>query len=155
MKQEVLEIADNLLSRAEKIIPKTLEPDLPPTELFPDVPDWHDFEHKIWRLGAELRQLVQANPALRKEDELYRRILKISMNRNAKRGRQAFIMLFDSKQLSKFAPDLIMQIDDKFVEGHIVKAIQKMPAIGFNNEIKPFAEHKTAWIRNVAKKYLT
>ncbi len=154
MKQKILDIANRLLSRAEKIIPKTLEPDLAPMELFPDVPDWHDFEHKIWSLGADLWVLVRANPKLRKDDELYRRILKIATNRNAKRGRQAFIMLFESKQLSRFAPDLMTQIDDKFVNGHIVKAVLKMHAPGYVNEIKPFAEHNNAWIRNVAKKYL-
>jgi hypothetical protein len=154
-KAEILGEVDKLVSRAEKLIPKVLEPDLPPTNLLPTVPDWHDFEHKVWKFGEELRQLIKANPTLRKEKELFQRILKISINRNAKRGRQSFIMLFDTKQLSNFAKHLVTQLDDEFVNGHIIKLIQKMHVAGFESEIKPFIEHKHAWIRNVAKKYLT
>ncbi len=147
--------ADKLISQAEKLIPKTLEPNLPPTEL---IPDWHDFEHKIWRLGEELRQLIKENPTLvetGRDPSLLQRIVKICINRNAKRGRQSFIMIFELKQFSKFATDLATQLDDEFVNGHVVRAIQKMHVAGFDSEIKPFADHKHAWIRNAAKKYLT
>ena len=153
--EKILGEVDRLVSRAEKLIPKILEPDLPPTNLFPDIPDWHDFEHKIWKLGAELQQLIKENTALQKKDELFQRILKISINRNAKRGRQSFIMLFDKKHLSNFAKYLITQLDDEFVNGHVIKSIQKMHVAGFESEIQPFIEYKHAWIRNAAKKYLT
>ena len=153
-KAEILDKADKLVSRAEKLIPKNLEPDLPPTELLPEVPAWHDFESKIWQCGEDIRQLIETNPALRKDDKLFQRILKISINQNAKRGRQSFIMLFDSKHLSNFAKCLITQLDDEFVNGQVIKSIQKMQVAGFENEIKPFTEHKHAWIRNTAKKYL-
>ncbi|MDR2905897.1 MAG: hypothetical protein LBU73_08085 [Helicobacteraceae bacterium] len=152
---EILDKANKLVSRAEKLIPKILEPNLPPTELLPDVPDWHDFERKIWRLGDEIRQLIKENPTLRKENEFFQRILKISTNRNAKRGRQSFIMLFATKHLSGYAKELTTQLDDEFVNGHIICAIQKMHAAEFDSEVKPFAEHKHVWIRNAAKKYLT
>ncbi len=152
---EILDKADKLISQAEKLIPKILEPDLPPAKLNPDVPDWHDFEHKIWRFGNDLRLLIKENPTLKKEDGLFQRILKICTNRNAKRGRQSFMMLFESKQYSKFAAELITQLDDEFVDGHVICAIQKMHAAGFDCEIKPFTEHKHAWIRNAAKKYLS
>ena len=154
-KTEILDKADKLISQAEKLIPKTFETDLPPTKLIPHVPDWHSFEHEIWRLGEELRQLIKTNLTIRKEDELFRRILKVCTNKNAKRGRQSFIMLLGAKQFSRFAADLITQVDDKFVDGQVICTIQKMHVAGFDSEVKPFIEHKHAWIRNAAKKYLT
>ena len=153
-KAEILDKAEKLVLRAEKLIPKILEPNLLPMNLFPDVPEWHDFEHKIWRLGEDLRELIKINPMLRKEDKLLQRILKISINRNAKRGRQSFIMLFDRKDLSNFAKYLVSELDDEFVNGQVIITIQKMHAAGFESEVKPFTEHKHAWIRNAAKKYL-
>ena len=152
---EILDKADKLLLQAERLIPNTLEPDLPPTNLAPNVPAWYDFEHKIWALGEELRQLIKANPKLQKEDEVFQRILKISINRNAKRGRQSFIMLFERKHLSNFAKYLVTQLDDEFVVLHVISTIQKMHVAGFESEIKPFTESKYAGIRNAAKKYLT
>ena len=153
-KREILDKADKLLSQVEKLIPNTLEPDLPSSN-FPDIPDWHDFEHKIWKCGEELRKLIKESPKLQKEDALFQRILKISINRNAKRGRQSFIMLFDRKHFSNFAKHLATQLDDEFVNGHVICAIQKMHVAGFESEIKSFIESKYTWIRNAAKKYLT
>ena len=156
---DILDKAEKLISQAETLIPKILEPDLPPAKISDkDIsgnPAWHDFEHKIWSTGEELRALIQKNPALRKDAKLFQRILNIAKNRNAKRGRQSFIMLLASKQFSNFAADLVTQLDDKFVDGQVICAIQKMRVSGFENEIKPFTENEHAWIRNAAKKYLT
>ena len=153
-KTEVLQKAEKLIEQAEKLIPKTLEPDLPATKLIPNVPEWYGFEYKIWKLGDDLRLLIKANPTLQKEDEIFQRILKVCTNRNAKRGRQSFIMLLGAKRFSIFATDLITQIDDENVDGHVISTIQKMHAAGFENQVKPFIEHEHAWIRNAAKKYL-
>ena len=152
-KTEILDRTNKLLSRAEELIPNTLQPDLPPTSLLPNVPDWHNFERKIWELGEELRQLIKTNPTLRKEQALFQRILKVSVNRNAKRGRQSFVILFDRKSLSNFAKYLVTQLDDEFVSGHVISSIQKMHVAGFEREVQPFTEHKHTWIRNAAKKY--
>lgn len=151
----ILDKTDKLISRVEKLIPKVPEPDLPPIKLNPYIPDWHAFEHEIWRLGDDLRLLIKENQALKRDDKLFQQILRICTNRNAKRGRQSFIMLLGSKQFSRFAANLITQLDDEFVEGYVIATIQKMHAAGFESEIKPFTEHKHAWIRNAAKKYLT
>jgi len=158
-KLDILDKAEKLISGAETLIPKILEPDLSPAKISDkDIsgnPAWHDFEHKIWSTGEELRALIQKNPTLRKDAKLFQRILNIAKNRNAKRGRQSFIMLLASKQFSNFAADLVTQLDDKFVDGQVICAIQKMRVSGFENEIKPFTENEHAWIRNAAKKYLT
>ena len=94
---DILDKAEKLISLAETLIPKILEPDLPPAKIsgkdISQNPAWHDFEHKIWSTGEELRALIQINPILRKDVKLFQRIFIIAKNRNAKRGRQSFIIL--------------------------------------------------------------
>ena len=47
-----------LLKKAEDKIPNEILPDLPFMELAPDVHDWYMFEHEIWEIGEEIRQLI-------------------------------------------------------------------------------------------------
>jgi hypothetical protein len=137
-----------------------MEGDLPPLsmggkELLPGVPAMHDYESRIWDAGERIRQIIKDCPALQRDDGLYRRFLQICLNRNAKRGRQSFILLFGYKRFMLYAESLVTQIDDKNVEGHVVSVIQKMKAPGYKNLMKPYADHRNAWIRNAAKRYLT
>ena len=37
---------------AKELIPNEMLPDLPPMQDYPDVPEWHDFEHAMWKIGG-------------------------------------------------------------------------------------------------------
>ena len=155
IKQRILK----MIYEAEALIPAVMEPDLPPQlvggkELLPGIPARHEYESRVWELGEKIRQLIKECPALQQDEELYFKFLSICLNRNAKRGRQSFIMLFGYKRFIKYAKDLIAQVDDTFVEGHIIDTIQKMKAPGYENTMEQYVNHKNTWMRNTAKKYL-
>lgn len=117
-------------------------------------PEWYPFEHQIWKNGEEIRQLLLKDKKLRNKENLFDQLFEIATNRNAKRGRQSFVMLLGSVQHSKYSSKLIKQIDDDNVNGHIIDTIYKMKVDGFTEQIKPFTSHKITWIRNIAKKYI-
>ncbi|GAA3761309.1 hypothetical protein [Flavobacterium ginsengiterrae] len=83
-----------------------------------------------------------------------RSLIEIALNKNAKRGRQSFIMLFGYVQFSEYAEPLIQQIDDDFVQLHILDTIYKMRAEGFSNIMSNYINSKNTGVRNTAKKYL-
>jgi hypothetical protein len=143
-----------LIAQAEGLIPETLQDNLPDIANIPGVPEWHNYERKIWELGELIRQELAVHKNLRKDKELMDLFLRISLNRNAKRGRQSFIILFWNKHCREYAPQLITQIQDEFVCGHIIEGLNKMHAEGFSEMIREFTQCKVSWIRNQAKKYL-
>jgi len=144
----------NLLSKAKDLTPGELEKDLEPIEGFPDVPNWHDYENKIWAIGENIRQIIFSKKSLRKDEEINDLIIEFCLNKNSKRGRQPFVLLLGYKHLSDYAPKLIRLINDKYVDGQIIDAIYKMQAKGYGKEIRPFVTHKIIWIRKTAIKYL-
>ena len=150
IKQEILKI----IAEVEAMTPKELEPDLLPIKGFPDVPEWHRFELDIWTLGEKIRQLLLKNKALRKDKDIFEKILQISLNPKSKRGRQSFIMLLGNTNYTHFANKLITQIADKFVYGQVLHSIYKMRATGYVEIISPYCNDKKAWIRNEAKRYV-
>ena len=155
IKQKIVE----MVQEAETLIPAVMEPDLPPQlmggkELLPGIPARHEYESMVWDLGEKIRQLIKSCPALQNDEELYSKFLPICLNRNAKRGRQSFIMLFGYKRFTIYAKDLATQIDDTFVEGHIIDVILKMKAPGYENMMEHYVNHKNTWMRNTAKMYL-
>ena len=143
-----------LLAKAEKAITSELKPDLPPGQYTSGSPEWHDFEHVIWALGEDIRQLFINNKSLRKDIELQRTILRIATDPKAKRGRQSFIMLLGYTFCSQFAHQIAEQLSDPHVCGHVVDTLLKMRTPDFVNEVKPFTRYKTTWIRNKAKRYI-
>ena len=143
-----------LIAQAECLIPETLQENLPGMDEMPGIPKWHEYEHKIWELGERIRHELVIHKSLHKDKEILDDLLKISLNRNAKRGRQSFIMLFWYKHCREYAPQLVTQIGDEFVSGHIIKGLNKMHADEFVEPVKNFLDHKITWVRNEAKKYL-
>ena len=88
---------NSLLLSAEKLIPENDLPDLPYMELAPTVHDWYDFEHELWEIGENIRQLILTE----KKDlssEQADQVCKICENVKAKRGRQNFVMLLGKKR---------------------------------------------------------
>lgn len=155
-KEEAKKKIQSIVSKVEKMIPLTYVEDLPPIDKKnPDIPQWHDFEDEIWIKGSDIEQILREHKSLRKDKSLLDSFLSIATNRNAKRGRQIFIMLLEYKHCAEYAPLLIKQIDDPFVDGHIIATLNKMRAYQYTSLIMPFTTHKIAWVRNEAKRYVS
>ena len=135
-------------------IPDVRPSDLPPTELIPDVPEWHGFEHELWRIGEKIRHVMNERTALRKDHDIYSKFLEIARNRAGMRGRQSWILLFAYKPCGSWATELANLLPDPDIDGHVISAIYKMKARGFSDEILPFKDSDVTWIRNEAKRYL-
>lgn len=144
----------NKIKLAERTTPNFLEANLPATLLIPEVPEWHNYEYHIWKLGEDIRNLILTQPLLRKDRELFHRLLNICTNPNSKRGRQSFILLFGYKELSHYSSQLITQIEDEFVTSHIIDTILKMKEDNYCDIMQNFITHPNTLIRNNAKKYI-
>lgn len=144
---------NQLLDHAEQLIPNELLEDLPFMEDVPDVHDWHRFELDLWDIGEEIRLLILESK--KKPSKLQvERILKICLNRNAKRGRESFIMLLGKKCYACYAPEIVPLLNDEYVDGHTVDTLYKMDVSEYVKQIEPFVNHKRTWIKNTAKKYI-
>ena len=144
---------DSLLLSAEKLIPQEKLPDLPFMELAPTVHDWYDFEHTLWKIGEDIRQLILSE---RKElnNEQTVRICRICADTKAKRGRQSFVMLLGKKKFLPFAGQLAVLFPDDDIDGHIISTLYRMGASQYAEYIKPYTNHPITWIRNEAKRYI-
>ena len=150
-------IKQNILERVEEaksLIPVHLEKDLPALDGYPLIPDWHDYESKIWRIGEEIRQLLNSHKNLRKDHQLQDAFLEVIMNRNAKRGRESFFFLVGYKSCNRCADEVAKQLDDSHVVGHAIIALRKMGNAEYVDQIRPLNDYHNTWIRNEAKKYL-
>ncbi len=142
-----------LLLLAERLIPEKNLPDLPCMELAPTVHDWYDFEHELWKIGEDIRQLILSE---RKElnAEQVDRVCKICVDIRAKRGRQSFVMLLGKKRYVSCADRIIVVLTDVDISGHVISTLCKMGASQYIEQIKPYTNHATTWIRNEAKRYV-
>ena len=113
-KQEIL----SLVSQANSYIPDVLEPDLAPLDGFPNVPDWHKYEGEIWKIGEQIRQILNENTRLRKDHQLQDAYLGVIKNRKAKRGRQSFFFLVSYKSCNRCSEIVASQLVDDHVVGH-------------------------------------
>lgn len=144
---------DCLLSRAEETIPNEVLPDLPFTKDFPNIPQWHDFEHKLWAIGEEIRQVSVASKKAFNKHQIDR-IVHICLDKKAKRGRQSFLMLMGKTKYCDCANVLVPLLSDDDVNGHVIDTLYKMRAKDYVALITPFLNHQQTWIRNAAKKYV-
>ena len=146
-------VLDNLVLRAEELIPTEDLPDLPFMKLAPDVHDWYKFEHQLWDVGEEIRQFLLVNKNKLNDNQI-ERIIEICLNKKAKRGRQSFVMLLGKKIYCSYARRLVSLLDDNDVDGHTIDTLYKMGAAEYAELIRPFLTHKQTWIRNEAKRYI-
>lgn len=149
VRQKVLE----LLDQAVRLIPPKRIGRLPPDPKLCGEQAWHAFEHPLWEIGERIRLLLCEQPTLRSDEELQRRSLAIACDRRAHRGRQGFVMLLGYKACQKHAAELSTQLDDPCVDGHVISTLYKMRAEGFSSSIRPFLDHRKAWIRKEARRY--
>lgn len=152
--EEAKEMIKDIVRRTVKLIPSTYEKNRPPMKLFPDVPEWHNYEYDIWKNGEQIRQILLEHKNLRKDKLLLDSFLAVALNRNAKRGRQSFILLFGYKSCAAYAGLLAEQLDDVFVRGHIIEVLNKMKVSQYVSLVMPYTTDKISWIRNQAKRYV-
>ena len=144
---------DALIRKVEEKIPETNLPDLPYMKEAPDVHDWYMFEHEIWGIGEEIRQLT-VKYKIKFSDEQIDIIINICLDERVKRGRQSFVMLLNKKAYSKHSKRIISLLEDDDVDGHVIYTRYRMQVGEYVEEIKPFVNHKRTWIRNEAKRYI-
>lgn len=144
---------DTLLKKAEEKIPNENMPDLPFMELAPDVHDWYMFEHEIWEIGEEIRQLIFHSKKVLTDSQIDR-IINICLDERAKRGRQSFVMLLGKKAYQNYSDKLVPLLISGDIDGHVIDTLYKMQAGQYVTAILPFVKHKRTWIRNIAKKYI-
>ena len=144
---------DSFLLSAEHLIPQEKLPDLPFMELAPDVHDWYDFEHTLWGIGEDIRQLILSERKDLNVDQTDR-VCRICADTKAKRGRQSFVMLLGKKKFLPCAEQMAALLPDEDIDGHIISTLYKMGASQFIECIKPYTNHPITWIRNEAKRYI-
>ena len=83
---------NDLLQKADAIIPDDKMEPLPPFKEMPNVRAWHPIELELWQIGEQIRQ-IETKEKKRLNGEQVNRILKICQNENAERGRESFVML--------------------------------------------------------------
>jgi hypothetical protein len=119
-----------------------------------EVPQWSDVERLVWKIGEEIRHQLVLESHLREDAEIRDEILSIVLNKNARKGRQPFVLLLGFRKNSDLAKKLITQLGGGDIDGHVINTLYKMRALEFKEEVKPFASSKYSWIRNEAKRYL-
>lgn len=144
---------DGLLTESERLIPQEKAQNLPDSKIFPGVPQWHPFENSLWMKGEAIRKLILES-GKKPNPEQVNRICSICIDPNGGRGRQSFVMLLGRTGYASFAPMVAELLSDCDVDGQAVDTLYKMRVQGYAEQIRPFAEHRHTWIRNIAKKYL-
>jgi len=154
MKSHVRNTIEALLAQAKALVPRSTPPRLPPMDGFPDVPQWHDFEHSLWSLGEQIRHAINSQPKLRGDRQLYTEFLAIVRDRSAMRGRQSFVLLFAYRPCVAWAPDLASLLPDPDIDGQVILSLYKMRAPGFSTVVAPFLSSSTEWIRRESRRYM-
>ena len=142
-----------LLQKAEALIPEELLPDLPYMKDAPDVHDWYMFEHELWGVGEEIRQLILKYKKKIDKNQIDR-IVNICLDKRAKRGRQSFVLLLGKKQYAAYADKIVTVLEDDDVDGQVINTLYKMHAGQYVELMKPFLNHKRTWIKNEAKRFI-
>ncbi|CAB1077111.1 hypothetical protein D1AOALGA4SA_4904, partial [Olavius algarvensis Delta 1 endosymbiont] len=144
----------DLIAQAEEAIPPEQMADLPPGPYLSGAPEWHAYEHTVWQCGESIRQLLAKKSSLRRDLDLQDSFLRIVCNVKAKRGRQSFVMLLGYTSCAHLAPELVGQLSDPFVTGHVIDTLLKMRCADYVTQVQPFAGHNTAWVRKKAITYV-
>lgn len=142
-----------LLQKAETLIPEEILPDLPYMEAAPDTHDWYTFEHELWGIGEEIRQLTITYKK-KLDNAQINRIVNICLDKRAKRGRQSFVLLLGRKSYADCADRIVTILEDEDVDGQVINTLYKMQAGQYVELVKPFLSHKRTWIKNEAKRYM-
>ena len=126
------------INKALKYIPLEEVTELPETRF--NLPQWHSYEHSIWKLGEQIRQIILEDSKIKLSEGQIEKIIEIINNPLAKRGRQTFIWLLGKRKYAGLASRIIDQIYDEDVSLHVFDTIYKMRALGYEKEIMDFQE---------------
>jgi hypothetical protein len=116
------------------------------------VPAWHPWEQRLWEIGEAIRKLLATAPSLRRDEELGKQFLALSLDRRAGLGRQSFMMLLGFKSFASLTKELISELNDDGVCGHVVWALNRARVLGVSEKVRDLCDHKHAWIRREAKR---
>ncbi len=152
--EDIREQIVDLITQAEEAIPPEQVADLPPVPYSSGAPEWHAYEHTVWQCGEAIRQLLTKKISLRRNADLQDGFMRVACNAKAKRGRQSFVMLLGYTTCAHRAPELVGQLTDPCVTGHVIDTLLKMRCADYVTQVQPFASHKMAWIRKKATTYV-
>ena len=144
---------NDLLQKADAIIPDDKMELLPPLKEMPNGRAWHQFELELWKIGEQIRQ-IETKEKKRLNDEQVNRILKICQNENAERGRESFVMLLARKGYASYSDRIIGLLSDADVYGHVIYTLYKMGDGRYVDFIRPFTIDQRSWIQKEAKRYV-
>jgi hypothetical protein len=143
-----------LVQEANSIIPNAIVPHLEFMDGYPDVPKWHDFEQRVWAIGEKIRLIMNSKPKLRSDKELQDRFVEIVKNRNAKRGRQSFILLLAYRVCASYSAALLSELNDPFVDGQVIYTWRKMQKSLYVQNVSHYLNDSRKWVRDEATKYV-
>ena len=152
---EVRDRIVSLVEEAEGLIPQEWLTDLPPGEYTSGMPEWRPFEHQVWEIGEQIRQLVATQTSLRRDVELQDAFCRIACSRNTKNGRQPFIGLLAFTACVNQAPKIANQLGDYRVTGQVINALLRMRNGDYATEIEHHKSSEKSWIRKKAETYCT
>ena len=144
---------DMLLRKAESLIPSEILPDLVYSGQGPNTHGWHPFEMEIWAIGEAVRQADRQSRKGLSPGQT-ERIIRICLDKRARRGRQSFVMLLGRRRYRDLADSIASVISDPDISGHVIDSLYRMGAGEHAAAVAPFAIHEMTWIRNIAKKYI-
>ncbi len=117
-------------------------------------PIWYSFEHKIWRLGEDLRLVLKKKKSLKKSTLIQNTIIEILKNDKYGKGRQTFALLIAELKCDLTKDDIKILLNDKDVYGHLIISLRKLKIKGFEEKMKIIINSEKGWIKAEAKKYL-
>ncbi|PQB04343.1 hypothetical protein [Aureitalea marina] len=144
----------NKIDEAIQLRPLELEPDLADLTDYPGVPNWHDYESKIWEIGEDIRQIHLSNNKLRRDTEINSWIADFCLDNRSKRGRQSFLSCLENVHAKGQAEKVALLVKDPYVDGQAISCLLKMRVPGYGNLIAFHLGNDTTWIKNLAKKYI-
>ncbi|KAF2080255.1 hypothetical protein [Flavobacterium sharifuzzamanii] len=117
-------------------------------------PIWYSFEHRIWRLGEDLRLLLKKKKGFKKSMLIQDTIIDILKNDKYGKGRQTFALLIGELKCDLMKDDIKMLLSDKDIYGHLIISLRKLKIKGFDEKMKSIINSEKGWIKSEAKKYL-
>lgn len=115
---------------------------------------WFRYENLVWAIGEKLRQAMKARRGIRKDPQLWRRVVSLSRETRLGKGRESLTMLLGQYGGPQFVPVLLPLLDDADVAGHALYALRLLGAPDAIARAKEMVVSARPWIQREAKKYL-
>jgi len=117
--------------------------------------DWHGYEMRIWELSEAVRKYLKAKRIVRGRCGVLDAIADVVKEPRFGKGRQNFVLVLAAYGGLPYVSAIAGALDDPDLIGHAVKALVKLRAPGYSEQIKGILERsRTGWIRSAARKYL-